>query len=210
MKKIILILASILLMLVPMQSWAYSNTHDVSAKYNYYNKDNYYTSNIIDGSGKVEINKEISISINGDIPDGYNLVVHEILRTEKDAYEWFEKIVNNKFGKFIPYDIYLINLENERVELPLNIQIRISNNSKNAKIYSIKRNTESLLELSTTYEKGNIIFNSIDSSYYLLTINKFAEKSPKTGDFTKNNIWCYNIIICLSIASIILIKKRDN
>lgn len=139
----------------------------------------YHSSNIelnttIVENGKGTLTNQDGSSVIVDFEDKYNgyvLVVHLITENDKDAFAWFKSCVPNDVVDFSPYEIYLLNSENERVELPNNTSIQISVSNRSDFIVGLSYSGETS-DINTTYKDGNLTFKSSEQSNYYLRCRK--------------------------------------
>lgn len=173
----------------------------------------YHSSNIelnttIIKSGKgiltTQDGSSIAVFLDGKY-DEYVLVVHLITEKEKDAFEWFKNCVPSEIVEFSAYDIYLLNSENDRVELPDNTLVQISvSNRKDFMLGLSCLGTTCVI--TTTYEDGKLKFNSSEESNYYLRCRNINDMivdtdSPQTGDTMSLRFW----LVCLFASAVVLI-----
>lgn len=185
---------------------------NVYAKYNYYSNNNVYTSVINNGTATVDIGNDIKITVSIDVPDGFVLVVHKITKEDNESYNWFKKMLPEEVETFTLYDIFLLDLEQKRVELPTATQIEITNQPSDTNVYSVITNEEKVLKIKSNIENETLTFKSGAGDYFILYANYSDAKSPQTGDNSNIILW-YALLFAASggiIITIIYNKERKN
>lgn len=163
------------------------------------------TTIIENGKGTLTTQDGSSITVLlDDKYDEYVLVVHPITEKDKDAFVWFKSCVPSDIVEFSSYDIYLLNAENKRVELPNNTLVQISVSERNDFILGLSCSGKTSV-ISTTYEDGKLKFNSSEESNYYLICSKSIDTdvdidSPQTGDMANIHLW-----IVLLVASLLML-----
>lgn len=142
--------------------------------------------------------------------NGYMLVVHPITENDKDAFAWFRRCVPNNVVDFSPYEIYLLNSENQREELPNNTLIQISVSNRSDFILGLSYSSE-IVVINTTYKDGKLIFNSSSRSNYYLICRKTVDTnvvvdSPQTGDTSNIHLWI--VIFAISLIMLIITTRK--
>ena len=151
----------------------------------------------------------ITIIIDNTTYDGYNLVVHSI--TESDAFDWVKSCVPSDIEEFSAYDIYLLNPENERVELPDNTLVQISDSNQEKFVMGLScSGTISLINIE--YENEKLKFNSSkEVNYYLICSkvdNSIVDNNiPQTGD--KSKIYLLIVMLCAMMTPFIIRRYRN-
>ena len=165
----------------------------VNAKYHHLNEEDVVSEDIVDGTAhnitEQDRNNEV---LAGKEFDGYRLVVYCFKDCDSEAVAWIKECLGEKKILKSAYDIYLLNMDNERVELPAETEILISPTEKSDKVYglSIEGN---IIGLNNCYENGKIqFFSQQEADYYILTEKVVQESSDvKTGDQSSIVLWSY-------------------
>lgn len=142
--------------------------------------------------------------------NGYMLVVHVTTENDKDAFAWFKSRVSDDVVDFIPYEIYLINFEDKRVELPNNTLIQISASNRSDFIIGLSYSGETSV-INTNYKDGKLIFKSTEQSNYYFICSKSVvtnvdAKSPQTGDTSNIHLWI--VLFVISLILLIITTRR--
>lgn len=183
---------------------------NVYAKYHYYSNSDIETACVENGKGIIENedNTFIVVDFASSDYDGYVLVVHRISEGNKDAFEWFKSCVPNTVKSFEPYDIYLMNPEKKRMELPEEALIQIATTSFNNYAIGLSCDGE-IEEINFTNKNGVILLkSSLRCSYYLLCEKILEIESPQTGEPSNICLWTV-FFISSSCAFIVTRKKRQ-
>ena len=107
-----------------------TRTGDVYGKYNFYSNEGLYTAVSSDDFYEVTTDDGVHIRVSRLNPE-LTLVVHQISKSEKECYNWFESCVSQNVVSFIPYDIFFLDPSGDRVELAPDIEITISKSHSN-------------------------------------------------------------------------------
>jgi hypothetical protein len=128
--------------------------------------------------------------------NGYTLVVHPITESDEEAFAWFQSCVADDAVDISPYEIYLLNPNQERVELPNRTSIQVSVSDQSDSIMGVSYSGEASV-IDSTYKSGKLTFKSTGQSNYYLICEKSdgGVDSPPTEDTSKTHLWDYIVSI---------------
>lgn len=196
----------------------------VSAKY-HKSKTELYSSIVEDGVASIVTQNGVSFTVKlHDEFNGFVFVVRPITKQEQEAFQWLKECISNDLADFLAYEFYLINADEEKIEIPLGTEIIISNIDLDYYVSGISCNGN-LYEISSITQSSSLIFNTIgNADYYLLrkdtknneSSNNTNEHSVRpddrvvqTGD--NNNHFLCGIILVVSLIIVALqMKKRKS
>lgn len=213
MKRIITLIIMILMLVCSYMTCFAADYNEMSkssvyAKYNFYKNSRINTSVIKNKKGIVVNEGSLSVSVvfSTNDYDGCVLIVNSITRADKDAYKWIKTCLNGKNDKINAYEIYILDANNNRIELPNGTKIMIELSFSNQHVTGLSCEGKSK-DISSVYEEGKICFNSSsDSDYYILFEKMNAKEFPQTGD--TSNIYLWIIIFLISLVGLFFITKQ--
>lgn len=178
---------------------------NVYGKYNYFSDANVYTANSDNGKYQIETEDGVKIIIRSKSSD-LILIVHQISKDEKEAYEWIKSCVPQSIIRYIPYDIFFLNASGERIELSSEDEVTISSINQNQYILGLSSDGN-ITEISCAKYNERITFKvSTISNYYLLCEKAMAVNSPPTGD--TSNIYLWLILLLVSFVCLIITASK--
>ena len=134
-----------------------TRTGDVYGKYNFYSNEGIYTAISSDGSYEVTTDNEVHIKVSYSRTE-LTLVVHKIPKSEIECYDWLESCIPQSYTDFQAYEIYCINASGERVDLPANTKITMSNTYSNTSVQKVSYSGE--LNIVRHFIEKNNLFPS--------------------------------------------------
>lgn len=184
-----------------------TRTGDVYGKYNFYSNEGIYTA--VPNSGYYELVTDDGVQINVSSSSmDLVLIVHQMPKSETACYEWLKSCITQSYTDFQAYDIYCINASGERVDLPTNTIITISNTYSNTSVQQVSYCGE-LTAVQHSVENYYLTFKTIDNDgYYLLCENINDPQSPQTGDNSKLWLWWILLIVSATGTVILCAEQR--
>lgn len=180
---------------------------DVCAKYNYYSNEGIYTAEHNNDCYELVTDDGVQINVYSSNMD-FVLVVHQISKSENECYDWLKSCIPQSYTDFQAYDIYCINASGERVDLPTNTIITISNTYSNTSVQQVSYCGE-LTAVQYSVENNNLTFKTTDNNGYYLLCEKINDpQSPQTGDNNKLWLWCLLLIVSATGFTIICIEQK--
>lgn len=194
-----------------------TDSHTVFGTARFSFDDNVYTARSSDGGYTVTTDSGNVITVIGT-PESLTLVVREIRKTD-ESYEWFSSSFKNYGGEIIPYDIYFVDSDFNRVNVgnTCRVEIKISKNASDAFVLTPSgdiRKTDA--DISNVSVKLNFNFDG----YCVLLVSDAVSKPekpiiggkiPLTGDsravFTIAGAFAFSMSFTLSA---LLLKRRKN
>ncbi len=184
-----------------------TRTGDVCAKYNYYSNEGIYTVAHNNDCYKLVTDDGVQINVYSSNMD-LVLVVHQISKSENECYDWLKSCISQSYTDFWAYDIYCINASGERVGLPANTKIAISNTYSNTSVLQVSYCGE-LNAIQHTVENNNLTFKTIDNDGYYLVYEYINDpQAPQTGDNSKLWLWWLLLIVSGTGFTIICIEQK--
>ncbi len=163
-------------------------------------EDNIYTVVTPDG-GKISVVTEA---------DGVTLVVYPITTKDKDAYKWLKKKLPNTVGSFEAFDIFFIDENGKRLEMPEDAKIKMYGAKKDQFVLGVTADGK-VSEIKAAILNKVATFSANKEYRYYLLCNKSVLNIPgvDTGDATVIGFWII-VMIGSAVALIILCKKKTN
>ena len=184
-----------------------TRTGDVYGKYNFYSNEGIYTAISSDGSYEVTTDNEVHIKVSYSRTE-LTLVVHQIPKSEIECYDWLKSCIHQSYTDFQAYEIYCINASGERVDLPANTKITMSNTYSNTSVQKVSYSGE-LNIVRHLVENNNLIFKTIDKDgYYLLCESAKDPQSPQTGDNSNLRLWWILLIVSATSVVVLCVEQR--
>lgn len=182
-------------------------TGNVYGKFNYYSNAEMYTDTSTNGEYVITADNGIQISISSDIFE-LMLVVHQITENDKECYAWISSRVSQEASDFIPYDIFFIDADGNRIELPDEAVISIKVPDSINSIIGLSFDGD-ITNIPYSCKNGSLNFTPVTfGNYYVLCKKVKEQTSPKTGD--DSWICILMIVTAISEASFICIYKKKN
>ena len=184
-----------------------TRTGDVYGKYNYCSNKGMYTEV---SSGKIhEVITDDGVHIEVDcLNKDLTLVVYQIPKSEIECYDWLKSCIPQSYTDFQAYEIYCINASGERIELPADTKITMSNTYSNPSVQKVSYSGE-LNVAPHSVEINKLIFKNIDKDgYYLLCESTKEPQSPQTGDNSNLQLWWLLLILSATGAVVLCVERR--
>ncbi len=178
----------------------------VYGKYNYYSNEGIYTTTADNGEYSLTTENGVLISV-ASLNSDYVLVVHQISSENKDFYDWFYNQIDNLEKNAVPYDIYFLNGDGERVELSSEDTIKIQASNSSQHISKLSYDGK-IYDVSYSNSNGYLIFNADSTDGYYFVSEHREIHSPATGDYSRIEIWSSLMFLCaLNIIIMIILNK---
>lgn len=186
----------------------YEEAHmgNVFAKINYPSNSKIYTTSSNDGQYTIVTDDGVRITVYSN-KSNVVLVVHQITKDEKDSFAWLESCVPQSISRFIPYDIFFLNINSERIELSSEEKVVITFGAKQSIAFGVSCDG-SIIDISYSINGNTISFTATDKyNYYLLGEQISDIKSNPTGDMG-NNIYLWMNILLMSLMCLLFSAKK--
>lgn len=129
---------------------------------------NYFTAPVKDGESEIPLPDGTVIKAEGIPEDCLTLVVYPVTERDEDAWKWFLACMEGKGGSIVPYEIYFLNKDGDR--LPADgaaVSISLPRSIKTPAVFSLDRDG-TVAGLSSETAAGKIIFRTDGSRYYVI------------------------------------------
>ncbi len=181
--------------------------HDVYAQYHYSCDPNIYTAHLENGKYIFTTNDGITFTvIPSNADSNLMLVLHLVTNSGKEAYEWFASCTKEYGSKILPFDLYLIDANGNRVEMndSMEISIMLPNGFGMPTVCQLNTNGKTCV-LKALFSVGQVKFTIDHNSYYVITAK--SASSPQTG--CTSNIALWIIVTIFSIGILFTVARRN-
>ena len=184
-----------------------SASHIVTAKYvcDYSKLENYTPIKDTDEDGVYTATTDSGLSIEArSDKKGLTLIVHEVTEDDVKAAEWFKEQFKG-MKNIAPLEIFFIDENGTRIELPAGTEITLSNLKADQYIIGLSANGRKN-RIAAAVKDGKLTFKSIaNCDYYVVCTPGKAADQPQTGD---NMIWPFMVMMMLSAVGLIVVGKK--
>ena len=161
---------------------------EVSAQYIcIYEEQDGYT--VADGEGGVYTavtDSGLKIIVRTGEQGDYRLVVHEITEQDKAAAAWFKALFAGS-KNIAPLDIFLIDENGNRFELPADAEITLEGLKGDQYVVGLSGGRKN--RIAAAVANGKITFKAVGSDYYVVVTPAAQSDQPQTGDMALPLLW---------------------
>ncbi|MDO4333942.1 MAG: hypothetical protein Q4C58_14840 [Eubacteriales bacterium] len=142
----------------------------------------YFTAPVKNGESELSLPDGTVIAA-GSIPeDGLTLVVYPVTDRDKDAWKWFSACMEGKGRNIVPYEIYFLNKDGDRLLADgVTVSILLPESMETPAAFSLGRDGK-VTELASEIVNGKIVFQADGRYYYVLAERTASAPAPDGPD----------------------------
>lgn len=141
----------------------------------------YFTAPVENGESQISLPDKTVITVDGIPEEGLTLVVYPVTDRDKDAWKWFSACMEGKGSNIVPYEIYFLNKDGDRLQADgVTVSILLPESMETPAAFSLGRDGK-VTELASEIVNGKIVFRT-DGRYYYVLAERTGAVTPDTPD----------------------------